>query len=102
MVNNAGVLDAVWPFVTGHERPRSRSRSAGQAVQTVLFTDLEASTPLTQRLGDEGAQEILRSHNATVRGALDEHGGREVKHTGDGIMASFPSAVAAVTAALQI
>ena len=37
-----------------------------------------------------------------VRGALDEHGGREVKHTGDGIMASFPSAVSAVTAALQI
>ena len=70
--------------------------------QTILFTDLEASTPLTQRLGDEAAQEILRGHNAIVRGALDEHGGREVKHTGDGIMASFPSAVAAVTAALQI
>jgi adenylate cyclase len=70
--------------------------------QTILFTDLEASTPLTQRLGDEGAQKLLRGHNAAVRGALDEHGGREVKHTGDGIMASFPSAVAAVTAALQI
>ena len=70
--------------------------------QTILFTDLEASTPLTQRLGDEGAQGILRGHNTTVRTALDEHGGREVKHTGDGIMASFPSAVAAVTAALQI
>ena len=70
--------------------------------QTILFTDIEASTPLTVRLGDEGAQELLRGHNATVRTALDEHGGREVKHTGDGIMASFPSAVAAVTAALQI
>ena len=70
--------------------------------QTILFTDLEASTPLTERLGDEGAQEILRDHNTTVRGALDEHDGREVKHTGDGIMASFPSAVSAVTAALQI
>ncbi len=70
--------------------------------QTILFTDLEASTPLTQRLGDEGAQEILRGHNKVVREALDEHGGREVKRTGDGIMASFPSAVSAVTAALQI
>jgi adenylate cyclase len=70
--------------------------------QTILFTDLEASTPLTQRLGDEGAQKLLRGHNETVRTALRDHGGREVKHTGDGIMASFPSAVAAVTAALQI
>jgi class 3 adenylate cyclase len=76
--------------------------AARQGFQTVLFTDLESSTALTQRLGDEGAQELLRGHNATVRGALEEHGGREVKHTGDGIMASFPSAVAAVTAALQM
>ncbi len=73
-----------------------------EGFQTILFTDLEASTPLTQRLGDEGAQELLRGHNTTVRAALDEYGGREVKHTGDGIMASFPSAVSAVTAALQI
>ena len=99
--NNEELLEVIWPFVTGKKRPGSRSRSE-VAVQTILFTDLEASTPLTQRLGDEGAQEILRGHNTTVRGALDEHGGREVKHTGDGIMASFPSAVAAVTAALQI
>ena len=70
--------------------------------QTILFTDLEGSTALTQRLGDEGAQEVLRGHNSAVRGALVEHGGREVKHTGDGIMAAFPSAVAAVTAALQM
>ena len=86
--------------------PTSRSDETTGATpggfQTILFTDLEASTPLTQRLGDEAAQEILRGHNTTVRGALDEHGGREVKHTGDGIMASFPSAVSAVTAALQI
>ena len=82
--------------------PTAGSTATPSGFQTILFTDLEASTPLTQRLGDERAQEILRGHNASVRGALDEHGGREVKHTGDGIMASFPSAVAAVTAALQI
>ena len=76
--------------------------STASGFQTILFTDLEASTALTQRLGDERAQELLRGHNATVRAALGEHGGREVKHTGDGIMASFPSAVSAVTAALQM
>ncbi|MEE8422229.1 MAG: adenylate/guanylate cyclase domain-containing protein, partial [Dehalococcoidia bacterium] len=67
-----------------------------------LFSDIESSTALTQRLGDERAHQLLRGHLAAVRGALKEHGGREVKHTGDGIMASFPSAVAAVTAALAM
>ncbi|MCA9852865.1 MAG: adenylate/guanylate cyclase domain-containing protein, partial [Dehalococcoidia bacterium] len=70
--------------------------------QTILFTDLESSTALTQRLGDEAAQEVLRGHNAAVRTSLEAHGGREVKHTGDGIMAAFPSAVRAVEAALQV
>jgi class 3 adenylate cyclase len=70
--------------------------------QTILFTDLESSTALTQRVGDEAAQEVIRGHNVAVRAALEEHGGREVKHTGDGIMASFPSAVSAVQAALAI
>jgi class 3 adenylate cyclase len=72
------------------------------AFQTILFTDLESSTALTQRVGDDAAQDVLRGHNATVRAALEAHGGREVKHTGDGIMAAFPSAVRAVEAALQI
>ena len=83
------------------EEGESRAFPAS-GLQTILFTDLEASTALTQRLGDEAAQEVVRSHNASVRTALGEHGGREVKHTGDGIMASFPSAVSAVSAALQI
>ncbi len=73
-----------------------------QGFRTILFTDLESSTALTQKLGDDKAQEILRGHNAIVRKALDEHAGSEVKHTGDGIMASFTSAVSAVQAALQI
>ncbi|HJM88146.1 MAG TPA: adenylate/guanylate cyclase domain-containing protein [Dehalococcoidia bacterium] len=75
---------------------------AASSFQTILFTDLESSTALTQRVGDEAAQEVLRGHNTAVRGALESNGGREVKHTGDGIMASFPSAVSAVEASLAI
>ncbi len=71
-------------------------------LRIVLFTDLESSTALTQRLGDAGAQEILNGHNQVVRQALADHDGREIKHTGDGIMASFASASAAVRASLQI
>ena len=73
-----------------------------RALQTILFTDIEASTELTQRVGDARAQDALHEHNNVVREALDEYGGREVKHTGDGIMGTFPSAVNAVDAALQI
>jgi adenylate cyclase len=70
--------------------------------QTILFTDLVSSTSLTQELGDEGSQVLLRSHNEVVRKALRGHSGVEIKHTGDGIMASFRSAVGAVAAALRM
>jgi len=69
---------------------------------TILFTDMESSTALTQRLGDEKAQELVRRHNTAVRDALKAHSGSEIKHTGDGIMASFSSARGALDAAIAI
>jgi len=60
------------------------------------------STTLTQSLGDEAALAILGMHDTIVRDALSALGGREVKHTGDGIMASFVSAAGAVRCAIQI
>jgi class 3 adenylate cyclase len=71
-------------------------------IRTVLFTDVVNSTTLTQSLGDEAAMELLDVHNSVVRNALADLGGREVKHTGDGIMASFVSAAGAVRCAIQI
>lgn len=71
-------------------------------IRTVLFTDVVNSTSLTQLLGDEAALAILGVHDAIVRDALSELGGREIKHTGDGIMASFVSVAAAVRCAIQI
>jgi class 3 adenylate cyclase len=72
------------------------------SVVTILFTDLTSSTALTQRLGDAKAQELVRAHNAIVREALAAHGGTEIKHTGDGIMASFGSASGALECAVAI
>jgi adenylate cyclase len=69
---------------------------------TILFTDIAGYTSITERLGDEASQAMLRTHNRIVRKALNEHGGREVKHTGDGIMAFFPCAARAVECALSI
>jgi class 3 adenylate cyclase len=71
-------------------------------IRTVLFTDVVNSTTLTQSLGDEAALVMLGVHDTIVRDALSARGGREVKHTGDGIMASFVSTAAAVRCAIQI
>lgn len=72
------------------------------AVRVILFTDLCDSTQQTQELGDDGYMLLLREHDAIVRAALHRQGGREVKHTGDGIMASFTSVSAAVESSIDI
>jgi len=71
-------------------------------IRTVLFTDIVDSTTLTHSLGDEAALGLFGVHDKIVRDALSTLGGREVKHTGDGIMASFVSAAGAVRCAIQI
>jgi len=71
-------------------------------IRTVMFTDIVGSTALTQRHGDDAAMGFIRVHDAIVRDALGAFGGREVKHTGDGIMACFASAVAAARCAARI
>ena len=83
------------------EGARAQPAPAG-AVHTILFTDVEGSTALTQRLGDAKAQEVLRTHNRIVREALRARSGSEIKHTGDGIMASFTSASCALECAIAI
>jgi hypothetical protein len=91
-VNSAGA--ALVPGGAGNERD--------PAIRTILFTDIVDSIALTQRLGDDAAMAFLQVHDAIVRDALAAWGGREVKHTGDGIMACFLSAVAAARCATQI
>ena len=81
--------------------PAAAPRVAG-GFATILFTDMAASTTLADRLGDAAAQEVRRAHNEIVRGALAANGGNEIKHTGDGIMASFGTASAALDAAIAI
>jgi class 3 adenylate cyclase len=71
-------------------------------IRTILFTDIVGSTLLTRKLGDEGAMQMLAVHDQIVRDALKELGGREIKHLGDGIMASFVSAASAVKCATRV
>jgi class 3 adenylate cyclase len=82
--------------------PGAGTDARDPGIRTVLFTDVVNSTTLTQSLGDEAALALLGIHDTVVRDALSALGGREVKHTGDGIMASFVSTAAAVRCAIQI
>lgn len=72
------------------------------ARRTLMFTDIVNSTEMTARLGDKRAVELVRAHDGIVRRALLTRGGREIKHTGDGIMAAFADADEAVRAACAI
>ena len=81
-------------------QPRSREYDTG--TRTVLFTDIVGSTSLTQRLGDDAAMTMVGVHDLIVRAALAGENGREVKHTGDGIMAAFFSAASAIRCGIKV
>jgi class 3 adenylate cyclase len=76
--------------------------AADPGLRAVMFTDIVGSTEMTARLGDSAALELVRAHDALVRRGLEAYGGREIKHTGDGIMASFDEVTNAVRAAAEI
>jgi class 3 adenylate cyclase len=76
--------------------------AAPGALCTILFTDVEGSTALTERVGDAKARAVLRNHERIVREALRAHGGAEVKALGDGFMASFASATRALECAIAM
>jgi class 3 adenylate cyclase len=69
---------------------------------TLLATDLEEFTPMIERLGDMRAQAIMHAHNELMRSCLRRFQGREVAHTGDGILASFRSAANALRCAMAM
>jgi class 3 adenylate cyclase len=86
----------------GRSRPDlSRAVSSDGAV-TVLFTDIEGSTQLTEALGDAEWIPVLRAHNAIVRNQVVAHSGIEVKSQGDGFMLAFASPEDALGCAIGI
>jgi len=70
--------------------------------RTIMFTDLEGSTQRTEHIGDNAMFALLSRHNSIIRECLHVHAGREVKHTGDGIMASFASVAHAIDCSIAI
>jgi class 3 adenylate cyclase len=84
------------------ERPSLRPGAAPDGTVTILFSDIEGSTELNDRLGDLRWVELLRVHHAIVREQIAAHGGFEVKAQGDGFMIAFPSARRALDCAVAI
>ena len=76
--------------------------SAGVETVTILITDLVGSTQMESRVGPIVSEELREEHFGLLREAVSEAGGREVKHTGDGLMVAFGSAAAAVACAVSI
>jgi class 3 adenylate cyclase len=102
-----GVVEA---FLGRIKNPLPSHTSQGQAAEipidpgfrAIMFTDLKDSTLMTTLYGDAKALHLLHIHNALTRNALNTNRGHEVKHMGDGIMASFASVPDAVGCAIAI
>lgn len=85
MPNWRDVADQVIEFAVGTSLSRASSRQFG----AVMFTDIVDSTRQSSAVGDAKWREVLDSHDRVSRGLIDDHGGRVVKSTGDGLLAVF-------------
>jgi eukaryotic-like serine/threonine-protein kinase len=94
-------IDRVLSWVED-ERPDVGSATAPDGTVTILFTDIEDSTALNERLGDRRWLELVRAHNSIVRDCVRQHGGYEVKSQGDGFMVAYPSAREALECAVDM
>jgi class 3 adenylate cyclase len=94
-------IDAVASAIED-ERPDLSGAAAPDGTVTIMFSDIEDSTVLTERLGDVSWMELLREHNRIVREQVTAHAGFEVKSQGDGFMVAFASASRAVECAVAV
>jgi class 3 adenylate cyclase len=92
------LADHIQEFVTG-ARPSIR---VDRVLATVLFTDLVGSTERASEMGDRRWKELLDTHDITVRRLVDEGGGRVIKSTGDGVLATFDGPGRAISCAAQL
>jgi len=84
------------------DRPDVRKASAPDGTVTIVFSDIESSTVLLERLGDTEFLRMLGWHDRIVRDTAEEHRGFVVKSQGDGFMLAFPSAAFALRASLTM
>jgi class 3 adenylate cyclase len=79
------VLDHIEEFVTGSPPTAKTDR----ILAAVLFTDIVDSTGRAASVGDQLWRNIIQSHDALAGAIVEQHRGRLVKTTGDGVLATF-------------
>ncbi len=92
------IVAEIQDFLTG-VRPVPEPR---RILATVLFTDIVGSTNLAAELGDERWHSLITEHNYTVRTQIERFGGREIRVTGDGVVATFDGPARGVRCAMAI
>ncbi len=92
------VLREIEEFITGVRSAQVPDRT----LATVMFTDIVDSTQHAARLGDRDWLDLLERHHRMTRDYLDRYRGREIKTTGDGILATFDGPTRAVTCAAHV
>jgi len=92
------IVDDIEQFLTGERRHVEPER----ALTTVLFTDIVGSTELAARLGDREWRQLLDRHDEVSAAEVRAAGGRMIKHTGDGLLASFDGPARAVRCASRL
>ncbi len=83
------------------ENGRVNGESLPRGTVTFLFSDIEESTDLVRRFGDDAFASIRADHRRLLRGSFAAHGGREIDTAGDGFFVAFDSARSAATAAVD-
>jgi class 3 adenylate cyclase len=85
-------------FVTGerHEGPVALDR----VLATVLFTDIVDSTSQAGAMGDAAWRKVLDEHDRIAKRLIEQHRGRLIKTTGDGVLATFDGPGRAIRCAL--
>jgi class 3 adenylate cyclase len=86
----------------GADLPVVRAKTSPDGMLTLAFTDIERSTEMMERLGENRWLELMFVHNRIVRECVREHGGEVVKSQGDGFMLVFASASAALDCAVEL
>jgi class 3 adenylate cyclase len=83
-------------------KPDFRVAAAADGTVTIVFSDMEGFSTMTERLGDKQAHAVIKAHNAIVRAAVKANGGQEVELQGDGFLLAFSHPAQALRCAKAI
>ena len=86
----------------GADLPDCHEKTSPDGMLTIVFTDIEGSTEMMERLGEERWLEVMFTHNRMVRDCVVQHGGEVIKSQGDGFMVTFASASAALDCGIEL